>query len=312
MPARDIDILAIGGIDRDLVLKVPSIPGHDEKIGGEFMGWLSGGPVGNMACAASQLGVQVHAVCQVGDDEGGGQFLADYRSFGVDTTLCDVLPDTTTSFTVILIDPTGEKVIIYVSTHPVTYDLVRIGAALERTKIMFMLPHPEHFPTLAKLARDRGARVMTDIEPRGDDDQARLASVLSLADIASFNQFGVRSWTGEEPSLPLARKLLDLGPATILFSLGARGAIGAAGDEALYCEGIQVDVVDTTGAGDTFHGAFAASVLRGWPLARGLAYANAAGALSVTALGPRGCLPTHAQVQAFLAAQTPPSGQQTG
>ena len=63
---RDIDVLAIGRIDADLVLRVPHIPGHDEKVRADFEGWQSGGPVGNMACAASRLGLNVHAVCQVG------------------------------------------------------------------------------------------------------------------------------------------------------------------------------------------------------------------------------------------------------
>ena len=304
---RDIDVLAIGGIDADLVLRVPHIPGHDEKVRADFEGWQSGGPVGNMACAASRLGLNVHAVCQVGDDEGGTRFLDDYLKDGVDTSLCDVRAGDATPFTVILIDPTGEKVILVISAFEPEYDLERIGAALERTRVMFMLPRAKDFPVLARLARERGAMVMTDIEPGADDDAEFLKPVLELADIASFNQFGVRAWTGREPSPALARELTAMGPGTVLFTRGAAGAIGANSDTSLQVEGHKVEVVDTTGAGDTFHAAFVKGTLSGLGLEDALAYANAAGALSVTALGPRGLLPDHATVEAFLSERRNPA-----
>ncbi len=298
---RDIDILALGGIDADLVLKVPFIPSHDEKVKTEFVGWFSGGPVGNMACAASRLELRVHAMCQVGQDEGGTRILDDYRAVGVDTSLCDIRQGETSPFTVILIDPTGEKVILLVSHFTPTYDLEKLGQALERTRILFMLPHAKEFVSLATLARERGALVMTDIEPDSHDDRAHLKEVLQVTDIASFNQFGVRTWAGQEPTPELAQELTTWGPSIVLFTLGARGAIGATRERALYCEGHEVHpVADTTGAGDTFHGAFAAAHLGGAELTEALVFANAAGALSVTALGPRGYLPTHDDVQRFL------------
>ena len=300
---RDIDVLAIGGNSVDLVLRVPCIPGHDEKVRADFEGWQSGGSVGNMASAASRLGLRVHAVCQVGDDAGGARFLDDYRAAGVDTSLCDVRPGDATPFTVVLIDPTGEKVILLVATFKSEYDLERIGTALERTRIMFMLPHAKDFPALAQLARDRGAMVMTDIEPGRDDDAERLKPVLKLVDIVSFNQFGVQAWTGREPSPALARELTAMGPSTVLFTRGAAGAIGANTDTSLQVEGYKVEVVDTTGAGDTFHAAFVKGTLSGLALEEALVYANAAGALSVTALGPRGLQPDHATVTAFLSGQ---------
>ncbi len=301
MNSRDIDILAIGGIDRDLVLKVPYVPGRDEKVSGEFVGWLSGGPVGNMASAASRLGLNVHAVCQVGDD-GGEQVVSDYQKWGVNTDLCRVLPGDVTPFTVILIDPTGEKVIIHSAGTPVTYEWDRLEKAMARTKVVFFLPQTPNFSELASLAHSQGAKVMTDIEDKGNKAASGLPLLLQEVDIASFNQFGVRSWTGEEPSRELAQSLLNMGPETILFTLGAEGSIGADSHQAVDCPGIQVQVADTTGAGDTFHAAFLASYLRGQDLKHSLPFANAAGALSVTAVGPRGHLPTTLEVKDFQAA----------
>lgn len=297
MIRRDIDVLAIGGIDRDLVLKVPYIPGQDEKVQGEFVGWLSGGPVANMACAASCLGLNVYAVCQVGDD-GGEQILEDYQDSGVKTDFCRLQPGAITPFTVVLIPPSGEKVIILPSTmKSEIYDWGMLQTAMERSKFVYMLPHTHQFAKLACKAHAYGAKVMTDIEEKGDRDTEELAALLGKVDVASFNQFGVRSWTGEEPSPELAFKLLDLGPETILFTLGAKGAIGADSNGSTACNGISVQVVDSTGAGDTFHGAFLASRLQGQNLESALPFANAAGALSVTGMGPRGMLPTLQEVR---------------
>lgn len=297
MTHRDIDVLAIGGIDRDLVLKVPYIPGEDEKVNGEFVGWLSGGPVGNMACAASRLGLNVYAICQVGDD-GGEQILDDFQNCGVKTDFCRLIPGAVTPFTVILIPPSGEKVIILPSSiKPASLDWGMVQSGMKRSKFIFMLPHTPQFSELACMAHENGAKVMTDIEEKGDKDAGELATLLRQVDIASFNQFGVRSWTGEEPSPELARRLMEHGPETILFTLGADGAMGADANGATECDGISVQVVDSTGAGDTFHGAYLASRLRGQNLECALPFANAAGALSVTGMGPRGLLPTLQEVQ---------------
>lgn len=299
MKDRDIDILAISGIDRDLVLKVPYIPGNDEKVRGEFVGWLSGGPVANMACAASQLDLNVHAVCQVGDD-GGEQILRDYEDQGVNTELCRVVPGAVTPFTVILIPPNGEKVIIVFSLPPQEFDWDSLEAVMARTKVVFMLPHSPSFRELAALARSQGALVMTDIEEKGERDGEGLEALLGQVDIASFNQFGVRSWTGREPSPQLARELLGHGPRTVLFTLGAAGSMGADADSEVRIGGHQVEVVDSTGAGDTFHGAFLSEYLVDGQLQSAMRFANAAGALSVTGLGPRGKLPKRAEVQAMM------------
>lgn len=102
-----------------------------------------------------------------------------------------------------------------------------------------------------------------------------------------------------------ARSLLAYGPQAVVVTLGARGALAVTDDESALVPGWQVAVQDTTGAGDTFNAAFLTATLRGLSLAQRLAFANGAAALSTTGLGPRGRLPTSAEVETFISRATP-------
>ena len=112
--------------------------------------------------------------------------------------------------------------------------------------------------------------------------------------------------SGESATLDGARKLLDLdlGPSMVVVTLGADGALVVTKEEAHQVPGWRVDVVDTTGAGDTFNATFLTGLLEERPLSECLTRANAGAALSVTGLGPRGGLPTPSEITQFLAQAT--------
>lgn len=306
---RFIDILAIGGIDLDLVLTVPYVPGRDEKAIGQIVGRLPGGPAANFACAASRLGLTVSSYCQVGDDEGGRIIIEDFNRYGVDTSLVEVVMGEETPFTVILIDPTGEKVIIVVPTFKPYYSMETAAQVMPNTRYMYTMPSNEEiFIPFARLARAHGAEIMVDIEPDICENRAKLERLLPHIDIASFNQFGFKVAAEDEPSIEAAQCLLDHGPHTVIVTRGSKGSLAVTQDEQAEAPGFDVTVADTTGAGDTFHAAYLKAVLERMPLAERLRFANASAALSVTAIGPRGNLPTPAEIDAFLTQSNPNGG----
>lgn len=306
MTSKDIDILAVGGIDMDLVLKVPRLPSFDEKVMGELVGRLPGGPAANFACAASRLGRKVASFSLVGDDDSGRRIIADFEQHGVDTSLMQVLAGAESPFTVIMIDPTGEKSIIVVPSIDPVYPLDVAAEALARSRVMYMMPQQEaQFVALAELAHQHGAEVMIDVEPTVCTERATLERLLAHTDIASFNKFGFSAAAGQAPSVAAARELLDFGPHTVIVTRGREGSLAVTRTEAVELAGYAVPVVDTTGAGDTFHAAYLAAMLGGAGLAERLRLANATAAMSVTRLGPRGWLPTPAEVAAFLEENQP-------
>ena len=130
----------------------------------------------------------------------------------------------------------------------------------------------------------------------GDD----LERVMRHTDLVFCNRRGLDHITGTEHPDRGVDVVLGMGPRCVCVTMGARGASVYTHDERVYKEGYQVPVVDTTGAGDCFHAAFIAEYLAGRPLGENLRFANAAAALSVQHIGPRGGLPTREQVLDFL------------
>jgi ribokinase/sulfofructose kinase len=298
---RPVDMLAVGGVDADLVLTVGELPSYDEKVMGTLVGWMAGGPAANSACAASRLGLRVAALAMVGDDRSGQISIDGYAEFGVDTSLIEVVPGATSPFTVILIPPTGEKAIVVVPGTPPSYSMDRVEQALRRTRVMYMMPGARaQFLELAGLARACGAEVMIDVESTVAIDPSSLRQALAAVDIASFNRDGFIAAAGEQPTVETVRRLLEYGPHTIVVTLGAQGALAATAEHFAQRPGHRVEAVDTTGAGDTFNAAFLCATLDGLALEQRLRFANAAAALSVTGMGPRGRLPTRQEVEIFL------------
>jgi ribokinase/sulfofructose kinase len=298
---RPIDMLAVAGVDADLVLKVDYLPGDDDKVMGSMVGWMAGGPTANSACAASRLGLRVAALAMIGDDRTGRIILDSYAEFGVDTALVELVPDLTSPFTVILIPPNGEKAIVVVPGSRPVYRMDRVEQALRQARVMYMLPGARaQFLEFARLAHTCGAEVMIDVESTSGIDPSSLEEVLAPVDIASFNKDGFIAATGEQPALESLRSLLDFGPHTIVVTLGAHGALAATAGQFAQLPGHRVAAVDTTGAGDTFNAAFLCATLDGLGLEERLRFANAAAALSVTGMGPRGCLPARVEVEEFL------------
>jgi sugar/nucleoside kinase (ribokinase family) len=298
---RSIDMLAVAGVDADLVLKVDYLPTDDDKVMGSMVGWMAGGPTANSACAASRLGLRVNALAVIGDDRTGKIILDSYAEFGVDTALVELDPNVTSPFTVILIPPNGEKAIVVVPGSRPVYDMERVEQALRQTRVMYMLPGARaQFLQFARLAHTCGAEVMIDVESTSGITPSSLGEVLATVDIASFNKDGFVAATGEQPTAESLRSLLGFGPHTIVVTLGARGSLAATAEQFVQLPGHRVEAVDTTGAGDTFNAAFLYATLADLGLEERLRFANAAAALSVTGMGPRGRLPTRAEVAEFL------------
>ncbi len=300
-PYSKYDVIAVGGTDVDLVLTVDELPRHGEKVMGRLVGRLPGGTVANFACAAGNLGLRVASLATVGADPAGRLVIEDFERFGVSTDFITVREDVETHFTVILIEPSGERSIVVVPMFNETFEMEEARRALRQARAMYVMTNDaDRLIRMADLARECGALVMIDVEPTVGADRDTLERILSRVEIASFNEAGLVASSGEAATIEGARRLLAYGPHTVSVTLGSRGALAVTADEAIQVEGFPVTVRDTTGAGDTFNAAFLTATLRGEPLAQRLAFANAAAAISVTGLGPRGHLPTREEVEVFL------------
>ncbi len=285
----------------DILLNVSALPSHDQKVLAEPVGKFPGGTGGNIACAASRLGLRTGMVSWVGNDADGQLVRADLQRFGVDTTHVVVQPDTATNYTTILIDPSGEKAIIIV---PTSFDILNLAppltAYVSDSRLVYVPPYDiDQLERVAEVVHAAGGVLCTDIEPVAELTNAELSRVLSLVEIAFL----------KEDTLPTAdyeqavQNLRVLGPDLVVITRGAKGALACDAQGVVKSPAFTVPVVDTTGAGDCFAAAFLTAYLRRVPLEQGLRYASAAAALTIQGYSARNALPTDEQVQAFLAAQ---------
>lgn len=144
-------------------------------------------------------------------------------------------------------------------------------------------------------------KVVVDIEPHIIATPEHLARILHLADIAIFNYDGFIRGYATEPDFTLLHDIQDEYQLdAVVVTLDVRGVIAVKGNEQVKIGSYTIPVIDTTGAGDTFNGAFVYSLIKNMPLIEALKFASATAAINITALGARGHLPTPSEVNLFF------------
>ncbi len=309
--ARDVrewDVLGVGDIDVDIFFSVERLPTRDDKVLGSLLGEFSGGMTGNVCCAASRLGARAAMLGAVGDDAKGGKALGGLTEYSVDTSLVRVVKGSRTFFCIVLLDASGEKSLTAVDTDcrlPRREDID--PEAFGRSRLVHIIGDDAGFVLwAAHEAARRGSLVSVDMEARTTERAAKdIERLLAQVDLVFLNEAGYRLGFGGEP-LEGVGTLLRLGPRVVVVTCGAHGAFVGTAEGVWKIPAFRVPVVDTTGAGDCFIGAFLTCFLQGnTPLESGH-FAAAAAALSVRHVGARTGLPTRRDVLEFLARSVVP------
>ncbi|MFW6184271.1 MAG: carbohydrate kinase family protein [Chloroflexota bacterium] len=299
---RSLDLITIDKSWVDLTLQVPALPQHDRKVVGRQLGRRAGGMGGNVACAASRLGLRTGVASWTGDDAGGHLILESLEQFGVDATHLSVEAGAVTNYTVILLDPSGEKAIVLV---PTTRDVLVMDDPLRRylrqAQIVYVAPYDlQQTAQVADVVHQARGLVACDLEATAGLSDEQIAQLLPVVDIL-FTPGSAADLAGLEGE---ARRWAARGPRLVAVTGGAVGAAVCYEGQCHSAASFEVPVVDTTGAGDCFTGAFLAAFLRDIPLKGALIYAQAAAAITIQTYGVRAAVPDDTQIQAFLDAHT--------
>lgn len=320
------DLVCLGGASYDIILRLPRLPAPDEKLVAEYAGRQAGGLVANTACAAARLGLNTAWAGSVGLDEGGRLIEQAFQEFGVDTRLLEFEAGSASDFTVILLEPSGERTILVVPVMPLP-PVLSAEAVREAVKarLVYSVPHdPAWLLPIFSAVHANGGLAVVDLEGSSPIQGEALRTDLRTCDLVFTNPRGLALAAGEPlPGLlPVgeqetwiakrAEDLLDLGVKLVCVTLGRRGAWACTRQEGVFSPAFDVPVVDTTGAGDCFHAAFLKAYLDGQPLAQILRFANAAAALSIQKIGARPGLPTLSAVERFLQDPGALGGDQDG
>jgi sulfofructose kinase len=284
------DLVGFGQNAVDYLCVVPHYPHYDTKT--EILRYekLAGGMVATAVSFAARMGLKAKYIGKVGSDEFGEFSLKSLNSEKIDTSSVLVIPDARNQYAFIIIDKTsGERTILW-SRDPrlsFTRDEVKKGAICQG-KILHMDGHDSDAAIQAATwAQEEGMAVVIDLDRVVPRSEELISKVDFLITSANFPP----DFTGIDDPLESLLELRKYCDGFIAVTMGAQGAMAIVGEECLRFPAFKVHAVDTTGAGDIFHGSFIYGLLQNWPLERIMSFANAAAGLNCTHLGARSGIP---------------------
>jgi ribokinase len=281
----------VGSVNVDLVVAVERLPAPGETVAGGRFAQHGGGKSANQAVAAARLGADVAFVGAIGDDAMGEGAVAALAAEGIDVSGVARL-DAPTGVALIVVDAAGENQIAVASGANAAFALAELDLIGDGVVLLGNEVSDEVVERAARAANAAGWPVVLNPAPARALPDAALAVITPNASEAA-------QLTGEEEPEAAARVLVEQTGAAVLVTRGARGALLLEpGGEPQRLDATEVDVVDTTGAGDTVNGALAAELAEGRSLADAARFALRAAALSTTAPGARGGMPRRAEVDA--------------
>ncbi|MBT2144132.1 MULTISPECIES: ribokinase [unclassified Rhodanobacter] len=294
-------IVVVGSINMDLVTQAPRFVGPGETILGERFLTVPGGKGANQAVAAARLGAEVALVGAIGDDAFGRQLREGLAAEKVDLSHVAQLDDSasgTASITVaggenqIIVVPAANARVAPAQVEGAQSLIARADAVLVQMEIPL-----ETVEATLRLGHRLGVPVILNPAPA----QKLPTDWLQLARYVTPNQHELAILLGADPDEDF-RSLMQRAPCPVVLTRGGEGAWYREQGEPLHQSGFNVEVVDSTGAGDTFNAALAVFLHEG--LAAAVRKACAAAALSVTRLGAQGGMPDLHDLDAFLAQQS--------
>ena len=293
------DIVGIGVCTVDHIARVPRLPQRNENMRTLSYAMQPGGLASCALAAASRLGARCKIIARIGDDAAGAFIRRDLESEGVDASQLLVAPDSESHISVILVDEaSGDRSIL---TRPPTGPPIAPGEIkredITAARLLFLDNISEMTLQAAQWAKAAGMTIVLDpARP-----YAEIKPLLDLVDVPIVPAYWAEAWLPGQPPEAAAERLHAEGARIAIVTLGERGAVACWDGGTRHFPAFPVDVIDTTGAGDAYHGAFAYALLQGWELPRMARFAAAVGAMNCRAMGGRAALPTRAEVDAFLA-----------
>ena len=295
------DVVGVGLNATDTLILLPKFPAYAGKAAFSDEMLSPGGQVASAMVACAHLGLRVKYIGTVGDDERGRVQMESLKGSGINLDDVWVRAGCSNQTAYILIDQgTGERTVLW--SRP---DCLRLKPEEIREDMIVSsrLLHIDGHDTpavakAAEIARRHGIPVTVDVDTVYHGFDRVLPNVDYL--IASSEFPG--QWTSErDPFRALELMQSEYGMKVAAMTLGAHGALARVDGRFVYSPAFVVNCVDTTGAGDVFHGAFCYAVLQGLPMRESLDLANAMAALNCTAIGARGGIRTLADARTLIA-----------
>jgi sulfofructose kinase len=291
----EVHVLCVGHAAFDLVVAVDRHPAPDEKTLASAFISCGGGPAANAAITVARLGYQAAFAGYLGNDAYGDKHLEEFKSEGVHVDLIVRGPEPT-PVSAIIVKPDGRRSVINYRGRKKPLGENSIDFSNCSPKAILMDGHePALGLALIDFAQHRAIPTVLDA---GSVHRGALALLERVDYVVASEKFAY-DFSNESDEERALEKLSRHAP-TVMITLGERGLIWKRNQQIGRVPAFEVKVVDTTGAGDAFHGAFAAGLATGLAWEELLRFASAAGALCCTKLGGRFGIPTALEVGKFI------------
>jgi sulfofructose kinase len=295
------DVVGVGLNAVDTIVVAPHFPAYGGKAPFTRDFYSVGGQVATAIVACARLGLRTKYIGTVGDDERARLQMDSLRESGVNVDHVQQRRNCPNQSAYIIVDEsTGERTIFW--KRPDCLAIAPEAIAPDQIACARLLHIDGHdtaaVERAARIAREHAIPVTVDV----DTIYAGFEHVLPLVDYLIASSEFPRRWTGiDDPFQALEAIQEKSGMRVAAMTLGAHGALARAEGEFIYSPAFVVNCIDTTGAGDVFHGAFCYAVLQQMPLPGALEFANAMAALNCTSYGARGGIATAAQALDLMA-----------
>ncbi|MFZ5518688.1 MAG: carbohydrate kinase family protein [Candidatus Zhuqueibacterota bacterium] len=293
------DCVGFGICAADYLCIVPAYPALDEKTEARQFSFQGGGPAATALVTLARLGSSTCFLGKVGNDVNGRFVQEQFQREGVDIRglIIDEAMPTNQAF--IWIDQRSGKKSIVLNSHgyrPVQIDELKTALIRRFNYLLIDGRDTEATFRLIEWAEEKGAQIVLD----AGSPRAKMTELLRRVHYPVVSEsFGASFFQTTEPK-KIIDALLEFGATAAVVTLGARGCHAGDGRNYFHQPAFAVDVVDTTGAGDVFHGAFTFGLVQQWPLPRILKFASATAAIKCQSIGGRLGIPTIEKVNLFL------------
>lgn len=294
-------ILGLGALAVDDLLGIDSFPVPGEKMRVLWRRREGGGLAATALATAAKLGARTEWLGTLGDDELSQWARADLMHHGVGMRLAQSSVDARPHASVILVEPDGRRTVLSSNAGVLPFPVEAITAGLLQDVQAVFVDHTQVAAAcaLAALAQQHGVPVVCDLERHADGPEALLPHVDHFISGLAFAQQLTDEAT-PAAMLQALRGRFRTGASCCALTDGERGCWFWAGDAAQHIPAFVVQVVDTTGCGDAFHGAYLAQITRGETVEAALRFAAATAALVAGRIGGRSKLPTRDEVEELL------------
>ncbi|MGE8370458.1 MAG: ribokinase [Pseudomonas putida] len=296
-------VVVVGSLNMDLVARAQRLPRAGETLPGESFFTVPGGKGANQAVAVARLGGSVAMIGNVGDDDYGRQLHRALYVEGIDCQGVSTCPGVSSGVALITVDAASQNCIVIIPGGNgllTPQSVQRFDALLQAAEVVICqleVPVDTVAWTLAR-ARELGKQVILNPAPATGPLPA---DWFACIDYLTPNESEAEALTGvavtdQDSARRAGERLLQLGAGKVIITLGAQGALLITAQGHQHYPAPVVQPLDTTAAGDTFIGGFAAGLVRGLEEGEAIAFGQRAAALSVTRAGAQPSIPYLAEL----------------